>query len=289
MSPFYFTLPPMLYINFNGKVIGGEEKLIHPDNRSFRYGEGLFETIRLQYGKMPLWDKHWNRLCQSLPHLYFEVPKYFSSEQLQGEVLQLAAKNKCKGAVRVRITIFKGEGGLWEQPSSTFNYLIQCWPIEQKEFSMNENGLDLGVFEAGRKACDVFSNLKSNNYLLYTLAAQYAKQQKWNEAVVLNQHGRICDTTIANIFFIKNKIVHTPALPEGCVAGVMRQQLMQEFVKNGIAVVEGTYSVVDLEEADEIFLTNAFYGIRWVKSFEEKQYQCNQSAQYFLQFVKPLF
>jgi branched-chain amino acid aminotransferase len=149
--------------------------------------------------------------------------------------------------------------------------------------------LDLGVFEAGKKSCDAFSHLKSNNYLLYALAAQYAKQQKWNEAVVLNQHSRICDATIANIFFIKNTIVHTPHLTEGCVEGVMRKYLIENCTKSGITIEEGAYNATHLLEADEIFLTNAFYGIRWIKRFGERQYQYNQSAQFFQQFVKPLF
>jgi branched-chain amino acid aminotransferase len=279
----------MLSVNYNGKFFAADAALLHPDNRSFRYGEGLFETIRLYHGKMPLWEKHWQRLRTSLPQLYFDVPKHFSSQQLQNEVLQLASKNKCSDAARVRITIFKGEGGLWEQPSNNFNYMIQCWPLEKKEFEMNENGLDIGVFEAGKKSCDAFSSLKSNNYLLYALAAQYAKQQKWNEAVVLNQYGRICDTTIANVFFGKNNIIHTPQVAEGCVNGVMRRHLIECFKKGGIAIEEGVYTVADLQEADEIFLTNAFYGIRWVKSLGESQYQCNQSVQFFKQFIKPLF
>jgi branched-chain amino acid aminotransferase len=279
----------MLYLNFNGKTIKADEPIIHPDNRSFRYGEGLFETIRMHQNKMPLWEKHWNRLNQSLLQLYFQLPKHFSSAQLQDEVNQLAEKNKCNGYARVRITIFKGEGGLWEQPSTNFNYLVQCWPLEKKVFEMNENGLDLGVFDAGKKSCDAFSHLKSNNYLLYALAAQFAKQQKWNEAVVLNQYTRICDATIANIFFIKNTIVHTPHLTEGCVDGVMRKCLIESCTKSDITIEEGAYNVTHLLEADEIFLTNAFYGIRWIKSLGEKQYQCNQSDQIFEQFVKPFF
>jgi branched-chain amino acid aminotransferase len=279
----------MLLINLNGKLLAADAPVIPADNRSFRYGEGLFETMRLHRGKIPLWEKHWHRLSTSLPSLYFELPKRLTSTKLLDEVLHLAAKNNGLHASRLRITIFKGEGGLWETPSSSFNYLIQCWPLEYGEFYMNENGLDTGVFKDGIKTCDAFSHLKSNNYLLYAVAAQYAKQQKWNEALVLNQHGRICDTTIANIFFVSGSQVHTPSLSEGAVAGVMRGYLLEQMQQTVISVQEGAYTVQDLQQADEIFLTNAFYGIRWVKQLGNQHYKFRQSAQFFQEFVKPLF
>lgn len=278
-----------LYFNLNGKVFSSDEKVIHADNRSFRYGEGLFETIRLHNNHIPLWNEHFNRLYLSLPRLYFLLPAHFTSEFLKREVLSLAEKNKCSRAARVRITVFKGEGGLWDVPASQFNYLIQCWPLEKQEFSMNENGLDIGVFDAGWKSCDTFSNLKNNNYLLYATAAQCAKQQKWNEALVLNQYKRICDATIANVFFVKNNMVYTPSLAEGCVAGVMRSYLLQQLKLAGIKTEEDEFTAADIMNAEEIFLTNAFYGIRWVKSFADKVYPCIHSARFFQQHISPLF
>ncbi|MBK8087042.1 MAG: aminotransferase class IV [Chitinophagaceae bacterium] len=278
-----------LSFNLNGKVFSGEENVIHPDSRAFRYGEGLFETIRLHNNDLPLWNEHWSRLIHSLPQLYFTVPVHFTKEMLKKEVLSLSAKNKCRDAARVRIKVFKGEGGLWESPTTPFNYLVQCWPLEKKEFSMNENGLDIGLFDDGWKSCDAFSNLKSNNYLLYAMAAQHAKQQKWNEALILNQHKRICDATIANVFFTKDEIVHTPHLKEGCVAGVMRSYLLQELQKSGIKTEEGDYTVTDILHADEVFLSNAMYGVRWVKSFGNKTYTCQQTARIFQQHISPLF
>ncbi len=275
--------------NLNGKIYSTDEVSIHPNNRSFRYGEGLFETIRLNKSYMPLWEFHWNRLKESLPQLYFSAPPHFSNEFLKQEVLSLAKKNKCSDVARVRITVFKGEGGLWETPTTPFNYLIQCWPIEKKEFSMNENGLDIGLFDDGWKSCDAFSNLKSNNYQLYAMAALFAKQQKWNEALILNQHHRICDATIANVFFIKNHVVHTPHLKEGCVDGVMRKYLIQQLRQAGTSVEEGAYSVTDLLHADELLLSNAMYGIRWVKLFGNKTYSFHQAAQLFQQYIYPLF
>jgi len=145
--------------------------------------------------------------------------------------------------------------------------------------------LDIGVFEDGRKVCDPFSNIKSNNYLLYALAAQYAKSNHWNEAIVLNQHNRICDTTIANIFFIKNNSFYTPSLSEGCINGVMRTYLIDQLRKQNREITEGAFSISDLSEAEEVFLTNAVQGIRWVKSFGMKTYARQRTTDLYQTFV----
>ncbi|MFT3846908.1 MAG: aminotransferase class IV [Lacibacter sp.] len=274
----------MFSYNFDGKILGNEESVIHPDNRSFRYGEGLFETIHLWKSKIPLWDWHWKRLIQSLPQLYFSVPVHFSQQKLKEEIISLAQKNHCAQNARVRITVFKGEGGIWEKPSAAFHYLLQCWPVEQTNVSLNENGLVTGIYTDGWKSCDAFSNLKHNNYLLYAMAAQYAKLQQWNEAILLNQNNRICEATIANVFFIKDGIIHTPHLKEGCVAGVMRS-----FLADKIKPLEGSYTIEDLLHADELFFTNAFNGIRWVKSLGNKIYTNRQTTQVLAEYISPLF
>jgi branched-chain amino acid aminotransferase len=278
-----------LHYSLDKKIYAEGELGIHPDNRSFRYGEGLFETIRLHKGEIPLWNMHWKRLSESLPKLYFEVPPHFNDAELKEEIFRVAKRNNCLDAARVRITFFKGEGGIWERPSSAFHFLVQCWPLEKKEFSINENGLDIGLFEAGRKSCDSFSNLKTNNYLLYALAAQYAKAEKLNECLVLNQHGRVCDATIANVFFSKDGVIHTPNLEEGCINGVMRRYLLQQLRNAGFQVKEGAYLLDEIADADEIFLTNAMYGLRWVKLWGNKTYQFHQSATIFNRFISPLF
>jgi len=269
----------------NGKWIENNQPLILPDNRAFRYGEGLFETMLMQGAKIPLFDLHWQRLTNDLPKLYFNLPVHFTKEYLLEQIERLCRKNKLTEAARVRLTIFKGEGGIWEEPSSSFNWLLQCWSLPKTKPELNVNGLDIGVFEAGRKACDQFSNIKSNNYLIYALAAQYAKSNHWNEAIVLNQHNRICDTTIANIFFIKNNSFYTPSLSEGCVNGVMRTYLIDQLRKQNRAITEGAFSVSDLLEADEVFLTNAVQGLRWVKSFGMRTYTCQRTADVFHAFV----
>ncbi len=154
--------------------------------------------------------------------------------------------------------------------------LIQCWPLPEHLLQLNENGLHIGIYSGARKTCDAFANLKSNNYLPYLLSAQFAKQHQLNDAVLLNVFDRICDASIANIAWIKNGTIFTPPLSEGCVAGVMRRYLLEQCENiTGIKFLEQTGTANDLEQADELFLTNAISGIRRVAQCGEKNILIN--------------
>ena len=104
------------------------------------------------------------------------------------------------------------------------------------------------------------------------MSAGFAKQEKWNDAIVLNTSDRICDTTITNIFIVKDEIVYTPSLAQGCIAGIMRKHILQQLTVNNIEVIENEMSIPDLMDADEVFLSNSIYNIRWVQNIGEKKY-----------------
>jgi branched-chain amino acid aminotransferase len=105
---------------------------------------------------------------------------------------------------------------------------------------------------------------------------------------LLNSYDRICDSTIANIFWVKNNQVFTPPLSEGCVAGVMRRYLIQKIQEAGYAIEEMICPRQKLPEADEIFLTNALFGIRWVQQLRDKSFTNKLSTQLYKQFIQPL-
>lgn len=276
----------MHYLILNGKIIAANEPVLSPDNRAFRYGEGIFETIRYTPKGMPLWELHVERLTHGLATLGMQFPVHFFPDQLKSSIATLVQKNGHGPHARIRLTFYNGDGGLWEEPS-TFYYIIQSWPLTAPAF--NVNGLDIGVYPQAHKSCDILSNLKSNNYLLYALAASYARKQKWNDILVLNEYRRIADSTIANLFFIKKGIVYTPALSEACVAGTLRRYLLEKLPLLGYKVIEGSFTAADLHTADEVFLTNAIQGIRWVKQFEEKQYLPRMTKALYKDLIIPLF
>ena len=255
----------MVYFNYNGKIHPEGTPVIGVDNRGLRYGDGLFETIKMINGKLLFEDDHFARLWKGLKALEFDVPKNLTVDFLQKEMIALAQKNGHANAARIRLNIVRGDGGLYDAKNHLPNYIIQSWPLAPSNGEWNSNGLVLGIYEAAKKSCDLLSNLKHNNYLPYVLAALKAKSQKWNDAIVLNTNGRICDTTIANIFIVKDGAVFTPSLQEGCVAGVMRRVVIQQVLKSGIDLIEKEISISELLAADEVFLTNSIYNIRWVQ------------------------
>ncbi|HMK17300.1 MAG TPA: aminotransferase class IV [Chitinophagaceae bacterium] len=267
------------YFNYNGRFFADDETVLSKDDRSYRYGDGLFETMKLINGNILLEDYHFERLFLGLEVLKFNTPALFTKQKIEKEIRELSKKNGCERSARIRLSVSRGNGGLYDCYNK-FSYLIECWQLEQKGF--NENGLIIDVFPDARKSIDVFSNLKSANYLPYVMAAIWARENKLNDALILNQHDQICDSTIANIFWVKDNKIFTPPLNEGCVAGVMRKKIFALATQDSDHLMqEAVLSQEILLQADEVFLTNAITGIRWVKECRGKIYKNTISSKIF--------
>jgi branched-chain amino acid aminotransferase len=276
------------WLNYNGKLYKSDELLISPNNRSFRYGDGCFETMKMIDGRIVLQQLHFERLFASLDKLQFQNQSFFNAAYLLQQVEVLAKKNELAKLARVRLMVFRGDGGLYETENLSPNYLIQTWELNEANNKLNENGLVIDIYNDAKKVCDDFSQIKSNNYLCYAMAALWAKKNKLNDALVLNNFNGIADATIANVFIVKDGIVKTPALTEGCVGGVMRRYLLECMRKENMTVEETHIDVNDIYAASEMFLTNAAYGIRWVQHCGDKNYQQQIATVLFKNFIVPI-
>jgi len=274
-----------LFINYNGKLLEEKTPVISAGNRALRFGDGLFETLKMLEGEINLFDMHMDRLFAGLTLLHFEIPVHFTKDILKEEVAKLCRRNKVEKAARIRLNILRGEGGLFDPENLKPNFLIEATPLPENYRRLNENGLMVGVYPDILKSCDILSNCKTNNYLPYVMAAFYAKHHRLNDCFVLNQHHRICDSTIANVFWVKEDVIYTTPLSEGCVAGVMRRNLLEKLPKEGYILKEETLSGDNLESAREVFLTNAAYGIRWVKQFKNTRYSNLLAQKIYKEFL----
>jgi branched-chain amino acid aminotransferase len=269
------------WLNFNGNFIDENSPVIKADNRSFRYGDGLFETMKVVLGSIRLKDLHFGRLFFGMEQLQMHVQGLINAKLLEEQVMKTIRKNNIAGPARVRLTMYRGDGGLYDTNNDGAGYVIQVWNLSSSNLALNDNGLVVGLYEAAKKSTDAFSNIKTNNYLVYAMGALYAKQEKYNDCLILNTNNRVCDSTIANVFWVKDGNIYTPPLSEGCVAGVMRANLIQKVPGFGLTLTEKEAEVQELMEADELFLTNAVTGIRWVKEFDGKTYNNDISSRIF--------
>lgn len=275
----------MSFFIYNGKFFKEGTSVITPDNHSFRYGDGLFETIKMVKGKLLLREYHFERLFNGMHILAFHVPAAFTPNFLEKEIISLAEKNMHDNTIRIRVMVFRGNGGLAEPENDLPNYIIQTWNLPDST-GLNTNGFIIDVYPDVKKSCDKLANLKTNNFLPYSLAAMYAKKNKFDDCILLNNLDRICDTSVANIFIIKDKKIFTPPLTEGCIAGVMRRWIVEKIKIEDNVIIEKPLSIEDIKQADEVFLTNSIYPVRWVKQFQNVQYNNTQVQLIYNELIK---
>lgn len=260
------------FINFNGEIYQEDEKLLTIANRGYRYGDGIFETMRMSKGKLNFADFHADRLQSGMKTLKIEGYSQLDAYFLKDKTEELCKRNKISQNARFRLTIYRNAGGLYTPDQNKSAYSLEISPLDSPYYDINAKGLILDVYEDIPKAVNRLSNLKTCNALTYVMAGLYKKHHKLDEAFILNQHGFLCEAISANVFIVYEGNLYTPALSEGCVGGVMRQVVMQLAQKNDLKVVEAQINPEILNMAEEVFLTNATKGIQWVMGFNRKRY-----------------
>lgn len=255
----------MTWCCYNGDFFPSQQALLPLQNRAFKYGDGFFETLKMKNGELQLLPLHIERLLLSLKlfGIYTEPEAVHHWTQ---QALECCKKNDTLAAARVRLQVFR-------QENNKAGFAIEAWPLPPEADRWNETGLRLDLYGHSRKSCDAFANLKTCNFLPYVLAAGDAVGKKVDDCLLLNQHQFICDSSKANVFIIDCDRVITPALHQGCVSGVMRRHVIDSLKQNGMPVYQQEVSESDLMEADEVFLTNAIIGIKWVQSYKDSIYK----------------
>lgn len=254
-----------MQVCFNGAYLPLEELKFSDFNR-LRYADSFFESILVYNGFIPLWKYHVERIKHTLNVLNMQLPEINLLEAIEETILQ----NAYSGInVRIRITIWRNVGKLYTPASGDASFLIEIEPLTSHPFQTIQK---LGIFEDHQSNTSALSNLKSGNALLYVLAKQYAKAHFYDEVLIVNHKNELSEAASSNFFGVKNSKIYTPPLSSGCVAGVMRQFLLDHF-----EVIEKHVVKEDLKEFDELFLTNAISLVMPVTSYENVHYNTNIS------------
>jgi len=264
---------PVRFIDFNSRLIPDQEAAVTGDNRAFRYGDGLFETMRWMNGDIRFLYHHVSRLHEGMRMLKLEHAEEFNADFIRSRASQLIKRNGLDGQhVRVRLQVYRGGGGLYSPQQNNACYVMEVSKLDPDDVRHRKIGLIIDVYPDIKKPYNALSKLKSSNALVYVMAGLYRTKNGLDDVLLLNQDGFLCESISSNVFIWYDKKLYTPAISEGCIDGVMRKVVIDLAVESGMEVVEAQISPDILREADEIFHTNAIHGVQWVMGYKQKRY-----------------
>jgi branched-chain amino acid aminotransferase len=253
------------YIIFNSKITEGGKPLFTTDNRAFRYGDALFETIRYHKGIPLLFNDHYNRLRNGMNILKMDTNSFPDIEELKEMIISLVVKNRIFKDARVRLTVFRNDGGLYTPDTNSVSFIIEASPLGSDLYELNAKGLLTGIFTDHPKHPSILSQFKSANSFVNILAGIHKKENNLDDCFVINTESKITESISSNLFMVKDDMLFTPEVSSGCVDGIMRKKLISLIKESGIELHETNgFTEKELINADEIFLTNAIRGIQWV-------------------------
>ncbi|MDO8998395.1 MAG: aminotransferase class IV [Bacteroidota bacterium] len=276
---FCITILKDTYCILNGHLISIYEPSVAFNNRAFRYGDALFESIRFCNNKIMFLRDHLNRIKLGMTVLRMNMPAEFNTENIEEQIMQLLKHNTHAPNARIRLTVFRNEGGYYTPETNDISFLIESEEVNGP-YELNQKGFWVDIYADVKKPLNKLSNLKTANALLYVLAGLAKQSMKLDECFLINETGTICESISSNIFIVKNGTIYTPPLSEGCVAGIMRKQIMNLATQNKILTFESPITINNLMNGDEVFLTNSIKGLQWVGQFKQKYYT-NKLAQFF--------
>ena len=234
-------------------------------NRAFKYGDGLFETLRIRHGRPLFVEHHLARLQNGLQVLGLDVGENGLHSFYEKEILPLVdAFEGLEGRLRMQAFRLGGGGFLPEEESAG-------WMVEM----VHLNGDPYLDFEPIR-LCNyleiplqytAFSALKGVNSLNYILAAKFAGEMNYDDALIYGEGG-IAEISNANIFLLREGKLITPELASGCLPGVCRRVVMDIAPGLGLEVEETQVTWEAFLDAEEVFVTNVIRGIRPVGEVE---------------------
>lgn len=262
----------------NGHLVSVYEMGIPYNNRAFRYGDSVFESMRACNSKVLFFKDHVERLKLAMAAMRMVLPAEFNTENLNTLITQLLKQNQHHSNARVRLTVFRNEGGGYTPINNSISFLIETEPLV-RNYELNAKGLWLDIYSELKKPITKFSAFKTGNALIYIQAGLSSKSMKLDDAFIINELGNICESIQSNVFIIKNGSLYTPPISEGCINGIMRKQIFKLAKTLKFLVFESPLTMYNLMNADEVFLTNSIRGIEWVGQFRDKFYSNRQSRE----------
>ena len=266
-------------INFNG-VIQDSDLQLTVSNRSFLYGDGVFETLKIVNNKILFFEDHYFRLMASMRIVRMEIPMTFTMEYLEEQILKLVEVLAIKDAARVRFTVFRNEGGFYLPNDNSISFVIQTSKLENKRYKIPKIQFEVDLYKDFIVPSQLLSTLKTANKITHVTASIFAKENQLDSTLLINETKNVIEAANGNLFMLMGNKLITPPISEGCLNGIMRKQIITLAKQiDSVEVIEAAISPFDLQKADELFITNVIVGIQPITKYRKKEFEVRLANQ----------
>lgn len=260
-------------VNLNGNLTDKPDFSVN--NRGLNYGDALFESMRVIHGQEMFWESHYFRLMSSMRILRMEIPQSFSPEYLLNQIkLTLKANELEHKPARVKILVFRKDGGLYKPDTREIDFVITCSKLDSPFYKHHDIKCEVDLFKDHFVLSGMLSNLKTTSKLPSILGSIYADENDLDNCILLNEKKSVIEFTNANLFLVKGNLVKTPPLSDGCLKGVLRSELIKIISKmDELTLEESSISPFEIQKSDELFMTNSIQGIQSVSRYRKKEFK----------------
>ncbi len=264
------------YLCFNGEFRLAADPLLPAGNRAFRFGDALFENIHARATEAQFLENHYNRLISGMAVLGMVVPERLTVPSLSRFITQLLNRNKIFGGAGIRLTVFRETGENLLPGNQNVSFILESEALEAGKYILNEKGYVIDVCHEYRRSAGILSGIKTTGSLPNVMTSLFCEQHALDDALMLNETGRITGSTRSNIFLVRESSLFTPVLGQGCIPGVMREVIIKLARDAGLQVNDhSSLTPAVLDDADEVFFTNAVQGIRWAGAYRQRRFYKN--------------
>jgi len=273
MQPHTNRITDSNLINLNGQIVESDKASVSINNRGLHYGDALFETLLVVKGTVLFWEDHYFRLMASMRILRMEIPMNFTMEFLKTEIDKTLSHNSSKN-FRVKILVWRKTGGKYHPDTRMIDYAIIPEEVNFNEYKVDTSPYEVELYKDFYVRKDLLSTLKTTNKIINVLGSIFAKENGYQNCLVLNDDKNVIEALNANLFMVNQDTITTPPLSEGCLNGIMRKQLIKIIDSHSeYKLEERPISPFELQKADELFLSNVVFGIRPITKYRKKQYR----------------
>ena len=261
-------------VNFNVQIVDDNALYLNGKNRGLLYGDALFETLRVVNGKIIFWEDHYLSLMSSMRILRMEIPMSFSMEFLEQQILMVLPAGEDNNSTGIRITVFRSNGDFYKPESNEVSYIIDTNLLKNSYYILNEEGYEVELFKDFTISKNMLSNLKTTNRILNVVGSVYAIENNYNNCLLLNDSKSVVGALNGNLFLVKDNVIKTPPLEDGCIKGIARKKILD--ILNKIDTYEchkKSISPFELQQADELFITNSVMGIQPITKYRKKIFE----------------